>query len=114
MIVQGKRHFHFPITNPLNYYLNWRADKDAASQVFFQRSQLPVSGIMCWCFAAGTDHEEAWQNEPLSPAVRALHGKRHFSPTIPAWTQVVPHRDCAYAGDLSHRHLVAGRHGSRP
>ena len=39
--------------------------------------------------------------------------KNGFSPTMSAWIQVVPHRDCAHAGDLSHRHLVACRHGSR-
>jgi len=83
------------------------------AELFFQRLQLPVSGIMCCCFG-GIDHEQAWQNEPLSQAVRAHHGKQSFSPTMSAWIQLVPHRDCAHAGDLSHSDVVPCRHGSRP
>lgn len=64
---------------------------------------------MCCCFAS-IDHEQAWQNEPLSHDVRAHHGKQNFSPTMsaldpsgaaprlcPCWRLISPPSCCLWA-----------------
>jgi hypothetical protein len=63
-------------------------------EVWLAGQSAPVnqSAVSCVVVLAGIDHEQAWQNEPLSHAVRAHHGKQNFSPTMSAWIQVVPHR----------------------
>ena len=79
--------------------------------LFFQSSsQSAVSCVVV--LVALTMNKRGRMN--LCHAVRAHHGKQSFSPTMSVWIQLVPHRECAHAGNLSHRDLVPRRHGSRP